>query len=89
MINYVLQIEGQNLLQVVYNSGYCRYIDPDQWGDYYPNMSKTQKQFMKNAIQKTLPSGDSFGRSIIYWLDKDKPNLAIISAINSRNKLKK
>lgn len=76
-IDYILQIDGQNLLQVVYKSGANRFI----WlGDSYYVMTKTQQDFMNNSMKVEHKTRYWFeGRSTTYWLDKDNPNEAILA----------
>jgi len=82
MIEYILQVQGQNLLQVVYTSGVNRYIAPDSWGCYGSNMSRAQREFMDKSIMVTLlPSG--LNRAIYYYLDGEHPNAAIMSAVRA------
>ena len=89
MIDYILQVEGQNFLQVVYKSGANRFIYPDQWGCYGSNMTKTQRDFISNSYMVEMPKADKWDRSIYYYLDKNSPNSAILSAIRVKNELYK
>lgn len=82
MIEYILQVQGQNLLQVVYSSGANRFITPDPWGCYGPNMSRTQRDFMDRSIMVTLPP-TGWGRAINYYLDGENPNAAVMSAVRA------
>jgi hypothetical protein len=76
-IDYILQIEGQNVLQVVYKSGANRFIYPDGWGCYGPHMTRTQLDFMSNSYTVILDGW----RNVTYYLDKNSPNKAILSAV--------
>lgn len=87
MIDYILQVDGQNMLQVVYKSGANRFIYPDGWGIYMTNMTKTQRDFIMNSIKVTMINADGWGKSIDYWLDKENPNKGILSSIRVKNEL--
>lgn len=87
MIDYIVQVENQNMLQVVYKSGYNRFIFPDQWGLYESNMTKTQLEFMKNSFKVEMVKADSFDRTFYYWLNKNNPNKGVLSAIRVKNEL--
>lgn len=87
MISYILQCEGQNLLQVVYEGGtYCRgnyrltsrYIRPDANGSYTANMTKTQKAFFENSIKVEVKNVGIFNESIFFWTNKENPDPNII-----------
>lgn len=82
MIEYILQVQGQNLLQVVYTSGVNRFISPDSWGYYRANMSRAQRKFMDESIMITLPPIGWY-RAINYYLDRERPNAAIMSAVRA------
>lgn len=86
-IDYILQVDGQNLLQVHYKSGFDRYIFPDGWGNYDTNMTRSQKDFMNNSRREIMINADGWGRSFTYWLNKDEPNTAILSQIKIKNEL--
>ena len=75
-IQYILQIEGQNMLQVCYYSGANRFIYPDGWGDFTQNMSKTQLEYMKNA--KKYVWHERYWHNIFYWLLEDSPFIATL-----------
>lgn len=77
MIDYILQVEGQNILQVVYKSGYNRFVGIDAYGLY--KLTKTQRDFMNNSIIKEYKTPDGWRHNITYWLNKDNPNPAIMS----------
>ena len=47
MIDHILQIEGQNVLQVVYDSGCNRFVELDDYGNY--KLTKSQQKFMNNS----------------------------------------
>lgn len=79
MIRYILQVDGQNLLQVVYSSGVNRYITPDGWGNYFPNMTKPQRDFMKNSITVERKGFSPWERKITYWINKDNPEPGLMS----------
>jgi len=87
MIEWVLQVDSQNMLQVHYSSGYNRYIFQDSWGNYESNMNKPQRDFMNNSRRETMINTDGFNRNFTYWLDKENPNEAILSAIRVENEL--
>ncbi len=74
MIEWILQLEGQNMLQVHYSSGYDRYIYPDGYGNYETNMTRPQRKFMDNSIKVEMLNTDGWYRKFYYWLDKDNPN---------------
>lgn len=78
-IDYILQIEGQNVLQVVYKSGTNRFIYPDEWGCYGPHMTQTQLDFVSNSYTVILEGW----RNVTYYLDKNSPNKAILSAVKA------
>ena len=82
MIEYILQVQGQDLLQVVYTSGANRFITPDSWGCYGSNMTRTQREFMNKSIMVTLPPTGCY-RAINYYLDGEHPNAAIMSAVRA------
>lgn len=82
MIEYILQVQGQNLLQVVYTSGAKRFITPDSWGCYGSNMSRAQREFMDRSIMVTLPP-TGWNRAVDYYIDGEHPNTAIMSAIRA------
>lgn len=54
MIDYILQIAGQNMLQVVYKSGANRFIFPDSYGVYESRyqVKKGQKAIAQFPIWK-------------------------------------
>lgn len=83
-IDYMCQIEGQNVLQVVYKSGANRFINPDGWGCYGPNMTQTQLSFVSNSYTVILEGW----RNITYYLDKNSPNEAILSMVRRQHKHK-
>ena len=87
MIEWILQVDGQNMLQVHYSSGYNRYIFPDGWGNYENNMNKPQRDFMNNSRREIMINAGGWGRDFTYWLNKDNPNGAILSAIRVKNEL--
>lgn len=87
MIDYILQIDGQNMLQVVYKSGTNRYIFPNGWGHYEPNMTKTQRDFYNNSFCAVMINAGGWGRKVYYWLDRNNPNKAVLSAIGVKNEL--
>lgn len=74
MIRFILQVEGQNLLQVVYESGANRYIYPDSWGDYTHNMTKTQRDFYNNSIVAFNKGFSPWEHRIKYWFRKESPD---------------
>ena len=86
MIDYILQIAGQNMLQVVYKSGVNRFIFPDSYGIYESNMTKTQRDFMNNSKMFIMPKADGY-RSFYYYLDKNNPNESVLSVIRVKEKL--
>lgn len=87
MIDFIVQIDGQNMLQVHYKSGYNRYIFPDEWGNYDSNMTRAQRDFMNNSRKEIMINADGLYRKFTYWLDKDNPNTSILSAIRVKNDL--
>ena len=86
MIDYILQVAGQNMLQVVYKSGVNRFIFPDSYGAYGSNMTKAQRDFINNSKMFIMPKADGY-RSFYYYLNKDNPNEAILSVIRVKEKL--
>lgn len=83
-IEYILQVEGQNMLQVHYCSGANRFIHPDGWGDFTPNMTKTQIEYMNNA--KMYVWHEHWWRDCFYWLLDDSPFIATLEAHNKFEK---
>ncbi len=83
-IDYICQIEGQNVLQVVYKSGANRFIYHDSWGCYRTNMTRTQLDFISHSFKVTYEGW----QNVTYWLDKDSPNKAILSMVKSSQKSK-
>lgn len=83
-IEYILQVEGQNMLQVHYYSGADRFIYPDSWGCYGSHMTKTQLEYMSNA--KMYVMINNTWRDYFYYLLDDSP---IIDTIETHNKLEK
>lgn len=81
MIEYILQIGGQNMLQVVYSSGANRFIFPDSWGQYRPNMPKTVRVFYDRAVK--LEMKRDFGGSLFYFVDEN--NKSLIDTIKRHN----
>lgn len=75
------------MLQVHYSSGYNRYIFPDNWGNYETNMTQSQYDFMNNSIKMEMLDVGPWNKTYYYWLNKDKPNKAIMSQIRIRNQL--
>ena len=84
-IEYIVQIEGQNLLQVHYTSGANRFIQPDGWGCYGSNMTKSQLEYMSNSRMYEEQNADGRGKSFYYYLLENSP---LIGSIERRNKLK-
>ena len=68
-IDYIAQSNGWNVLEVVYKSGFRRYIG---LGDRYYMTTRTQDEFMKNSVRIET-------QYRTYWVDKDNPNNDIIS----------
>lgn len=71
-IAYIAQVDGQNILQVHYKSGVDRYIEPNGWGLYEPNMAQTQIDFMKAATVKRysirpLFIGGDWNEYVTHW----------------------
>lgn len=87
MIEWILQLENQNMLQVHYSSGYDRYIFPDSYGNYETNMTRPQRNFMDNSIKVEMLNADGWFRTFYYWLDKDNPNKGIMSQVRIKNQL--
>ena len=87
MIEWILQLDGQNMLQVHYSSGCDRYIFPDSYGNYVTNMTRPQRNFMDNSIKVKMLNADGWHRTFYYWLDKDNPNKAIMSQVKIKNQL--
>lgn len=87
MIEWILQLENQNMLQVHYSSGYDRYIFPDGYGNYETNMTRPQRNFMNNSIKVEMLNADGWFRTFYYWLDKDNPNKGIMSQVRIKNQL--
>lgn len=83
MIKYILQVQGQNLLQVHYTSGANRYIEPNQYYCYGSNMTKTQLDYMHNAKMYEMINANGFGRSHYYYL---LDSSSLIDFIERRNK---
>lgn len=86
MIEYILQIQGQNLLQVHYTSGANRYIEPDQYYCYGSNMTKTQLDYMHNAKMYEMIDANGFGRSHYYYLQDNSPLIDFIKQRNNRHR---
>lgn len=87
MIEWILQLENQNMLQVHYSSGYDRYIFPDSYRNYETNMTRPQRKFMDNSIKVEMLNADGWYRKFYYWLDKDNPNKGIMSQVRIKNQL--
>ena len=87
MIDHILQIEGQNVLQVVYDSGCNRFVKLDGYGNY--KLTKSQRKFMNNSNYYEMKDATKFGDTIYFWLDKANPNKGILSQIELRNKIHK
>ncbi len=87
MIEWILQVDGQNMLQVHYSIRYNRYIFPDSYGNYETNMTRPQRNFMDNSIKVEMLNADGWFRTFYYWLDKDNPNKAIMSQVRIKNQL--
>lgn len=68
-IDYIAQTNGWNVLEVVYKSGFRRYIG---LGDSYYMTTRTQDEFMRNAVRIE-------SERCTYWVDKDNPNKDIIA----------
>lgn len=81
MIDYALQVEGQNLVQVVYKSGANRYIGLNR--DRVYAFNGTQREFMEAARKIVMKNADGFGTEITYWLRSD--DHARLDAIARRN----
>lgn len=81
-IDYILQIKGQNLLQVHYKSGFDRFIRPNSWGTYESNMTKSQLDYMGLSKCYEMFNADGWGNSIYYFLLNDSP---LINYIENRN----
>lgn len=60
-IEYIRQAKGWNVLEVVYKSGFRRYV---YLGDSYYRTTKTQDEFMNNSIVVNL-------ENCTMWLDGD------------------
>lgn len=82
MIEYILQVQDQNMLQVHYSSGANRYVEPDQHGNY--NLSRKQHEFMNDSVMWIMSPLDPWGRYHYYYLDGHNPNHAVTSAILAR-----
>lgn len=82
MIDYILQIQGQNLLQVVYKSGVNRFIAPDPDGCYGSNMTQTQRDFMSRSMMVILPA-EGWNKAVNYYVDRENPNRVIMSAVEA------
>lgn len=82
MIDYIIQIQGQNLLQIVYKSGVNRFVAPDSEGCYGPNMTQTQRDFMNRSMMVVLPA-EGLHKAINYYVDRENPNRAIMSAVEA------
>lgn len=87
MIEWILQLENQNMLQVHYSSGYDRYVFPDDRGNYETHMTKPQRNFMENSIKAEMPNADGWFRTFYYWLNKDNPDKAIMSCVRVKRRL--
>lgn len=85
-IEYILQIDKQNILQVHYSSGANRFIYPDAWGCYGSNMSKSQLDFMHNSQMYEMENGDGWGKSFYYYLLENSP---LIKTIEHRNQIER
>lgn len=83
MIDFIVQIEGQNLLQVHYTSGYNRFIRPDDWGNYKSNMTKTQRRYIEKSVMYEMKNADGWGTVHYYYLLDGRP---IINRIKNHNK---
>ena len=71
MIRWILQIEGQNTLEVVYKSGVKRYISVGMYNNY--KLNKTQQAFMDNSRKITIPGYRNFD----YYVSKSNPDTKI------------
>lgn len=87
MIEWILQIDGQNMLQIHYSSGCNRYVFPDEWGGYESHMTKTQRNFIKESIKVKMLNADGWYKTFYYWLNKDNPNKAIMSQVRIKEQL--
>lgn len=81
-IEYILQVEGQNLLQVHYTSGANRFIKPEGWGCYGSNMTKSQLDYMHNAKMYEMRNANGWDKSNYYYLLENSP---LIETIERRN----
>lgn len=83
-IEYILQVEGQNLLQVHYASGANRFIEPGGWGCYGSNMTKSQLDYMHNAKMYEMRNANGWGKSNYYYLLENSPLIETIERRNER-----
>ncbi len=88
-IEYILQIEGQNLLQVHYTSGTNRFVKPDSWGCYGSNMTKSQLNYMNNAKMYEMRNANGFCESNYYYLLENSPLIETIERRNEREEKSK
>lgn len=67
-IDYMVQIFPQNIIQVHYKSGADRFIYCNEWGQYAPNMAKTQLEFYRNAH---VVDHRGVNRDLRYWYSEN------------------
>ena len=79
MIDYILQVSGQNLLQVIYKSGVNRFVG---LGDHDYDLTKTQRTFLNNCFTVVIDN-------VFYYLHKNHPNKSILSQAKIREELKR
>lgn len=66
-IDYIVQVDGSNVLHVVYKSGAERHIEVNGMCAPTYHLTKTQQDFMDNSFKVVCPELNGWGCTLYYW----------------------